>query len=229
MNRLTGMSMLPAGVGSPIAKTLQDIIDYARELKFKAESYSEIFEKSYPDINAFVTIKNDMIMLNEQLHYYGHFWCKIQKRKTLEIEHSQRIDRILTWTYIHSFGVVEFITKELIKKKNSRTFGEVKNKLNKGLLVNFKQIIEKSKKEKIINEYEKAVWDILREIRNAIVHNNAFFTKNKQLTYTLGKRVINLEYKRNEHLKGDLDLTIILIEILMEIYYNWVKNFLKMN
>ena len=119
------------------------------------------------------------------------------------------------------------IAKELIKKKECRIFEKIRNRLNNGKIVKFQEITEKSK-DILVNDYEKSVWDILRNIRKAIVHNDGFFAEDDQATYTLGNRVIRLEYKRNEPLIGDLDLLLILVEILLELYYRWIEKFLEL-
>jgi hypothetical protein len=54
--------------------------------------------------------------------------------------------------------------------------------------------------------------------------------KDDYLEYKLESRDnIKLDFKRNEPLRGEPDFTLIILEILMELYYKWVKNFLKTN
>ena len=98
MQLLRDMSMLPAGVGSPVKETLQSIINYATEIKNKALSYSKIFEKSYPDINAFYTISNDMILVKEFLAYYYVRWHK-EKEKEPEKEKLPTNQIFLMYSY----------------------------------------------------------------------------------------------------------------------------------
>ena len=91
----------------------------------------------------------------------------------------------------------------------------------------FSHFIDESKNDNLINKHERSAWHFLREIRNATVHNNGIFDENNELSYNLGNRVINLEYRQNEPMRGDLDFYHIITEILVELFYSWVERFLK--
>ncbi|MGD2066557.1 MAG: hypothetical protein PVI43_05245, partial [Candidatus Bathyarchaeota archaeon] len=64
------------GEGYPIKETLEDIAGYTIILRDKAKAYGKIFENSYPNLNAFSSISNDMVLVHELLDYYYIKWHK---------------------------------------------------------------------------------------------------------------------------------------------------------
>ena len=222
-----------AGVGEPITETLEGIINYSEKLRHKAESYRPIFRNVFPNgDDAFRTITNNMFMVRELMKYYNDSWSK--KRKKLVLSDCEQINRILSLMYVHCFSVVEYFTKELIKRSNCELFNDYKmiiilgkNEKNEKARVYLEGIMKKSEGQ-IITKDERHVWDVLRKIRNAVVHNNGFFIEGDKATYKLSNRLITIEYHRMDYLRGNLDFPLTLIEILMELFHDWVEKFLKL-
>ncbi len=103
--------------------------------------------------------------------------------------------------------------------------------MEKGEIVSIKKIIDQSNPA-LITEFQNSVWDILREIRNASIHNDGTFTKArapKEGSYTIGKITMELKFNKEYQLYGDLDLTLKFVELLMELHYLWVKRFYEFN
>ena len=196
--------MLPAGVGAPINKTMEDLIAYTERLRKIVDSYQGIFKESYPDIKAFNTISHLMTMVLEQLKYYQWRWIVLKKKNNLELEHVERLHHVLTWTYVQSFSIVEYHTKGLVKKRGKKCLKNL-GKLTKRKRFPFSHFIDESKNDNLIDDDEKLAWHFLREIRNATVHNNGFFDEKNHINYNLGDRVVYLGYRQNEPMMGNLD------------------------
>jgi hypothetical protein len=221
-----------AGVNSPVLETLQEIISYSEKLRVKAEAYRPLLRNVYPNLDAFRTITNNMFMVKELTKYYQDTWSK--KREKLVRSDCEQINRLLTLMYVHCFMVAEFHIKELIKRSNCELFQDYKmtiisgkNEKDRQAQVYLSDIMKKSE-GKIITKNERHVWDVLRKIRNAAVHNDCFFMKGDKATYKLGDEIKTIEYHKMDYLRGDLDLALTLIEILMELLHDWVENFLKL-
>lgn len=216
----------------PVSEVLQNIADYTSKLKDKAKSYDKIFVKTYPEINAFSMIHNGLVLPLELLDYYYNKWDKA-KKISLDDQYAQRIKAICKWTYIDTFSIIEYISKELIKKKNCKEFNQIVNHLKNGKRVGFYKIIQISNKIGLIEKNEMAIWDDLREIRNAIVHNNSIVDKDGLLEYTFVKkkreRKFKLPYKRGQPITGNLHLGLILVEIITERYYQWVQKVIQLD
>lgn len=221
-----------AGVGSPVAETLQHIISYSEQLRLRAESYRPVLRNVFPNLDAFNTITNDMFMVREIMKYYQDSWS--MRRKNLVLSDCEQINRILSLMYVHCFSVIEYFTKEVIKRSNCELFHDYKmimllgkNEKNKKTRVYLKGVMKKSEGQ-IITKNERHVWDVLIQIRNAVVHNDGFFIEGDKATYKLGTRIIPIEYHRMDYMRGDLTSTLTLIEILMELFHDWVEKFLKL-
>ena len=215
-----------------VDKALPDIGVYTKRLRDKAKSYGKIFEDTYPDINAFSPISNYLVLTLELLDYYYRKWWNEEKRQYLRDQDIERIVTICKWAYINSFSIVEYISKELVKKKNCSKFAQsINNRCRKRGWVSFNDILATSKDKDfgLVDEHEWAVWDSLKEIRNAIVHNNAIFDRDGKLEYKFDNQPFTVEYKRGKGLIGNMHLGLILVEILIELYYRWVQKLLQLN
>jgi len=138
---------IPVGV-------LIKIAGYTMTLRNKAKSYGAIFEKTYPDINAFATISNSLVLTLELFDYYYDRWVK-QKKHYLRQQDVERIVTICKWSYIHAFSIIEHISKELVKKKNHTKFEQINDCFRTGKRVEFSKIIKRSHEINLINDDEK--------------------------------------------------------------------------
>jgi len=215
----------------PVDKALPEIAGYTKRLRDKAKSYGKIFEQTYADINAFASISNGLVLTLELIDYYYERWWKEEGRQYLRDQDTERIVTICKWAYIHTFSIIEYISKELVKRKNCEKFEKINQFFAEGKRVKFLEIMEISSHLDLVDKQQKKVWDSLREIRNTFVHNNAINDKDGRLEYKFKEmpKPYILEYKRGESLEGNLLLGLKLIEIIIELYYEWVQKVIQMN
>jgi len=193
-------------------------------LRKKAKSYGLIFEQNYPDLNAFAAIHNALTLTAELSDYYYSKWTD-EGIKKLEGEYEQRIVTIYKWTFIHSFSIIEYISKKLIVKKNHKIFKEIIKNIESGKKrVYFSTILKRSAKKSLLSKEHKKIWDGLREIRNAIVHNNAYMDSDLEFN------VESYEFKFNkgEGVSGGIALALKFTDFLLDYYYNWVTKIIAL-
>lgn len=203
---------------------LRDLAKYTLQLLTKAKSYGSIFTGEYREINAYASIHNGLLLTLELSDYY---YKRVEKEEKQSLR-EQDVERMMTisrWSYIHSFSIIEHISKELIKKTKCKEFEKIKTCLINGTRVDFSGIITQSKQVGLVDKNEMKIWDNLREIRNAIVHNNGYFDKNGKFEFGS----FTIEYEKSKGLESDdLNLAHKLTEVLMDNYYNWAKKIIKM-
>ena len=121
------MFKIYAGEGSPIDETLQRIINYSDKLMVKARGYRPVFQGFNPRLDAFRTIENNLYLVKKSMYLFGKDW--INRRKGVEKLNQgdcEQINRILTLIFIHCFSVIEYNSKELIKRSDSELFRDLK-------------------------------------------------------------------------------------------------------
>ncbi len=111
----------------------------------------------------------------------------------------------------------------MIRYNNHKDYKYYINKWKRGDFVSFKSVIKRLKRNNIINNNEYADWDVHREIRNCLVHNNAVPSKN--FKYEVNGKKIN--FIKDQPFYGKLDVFIILVNDLARLYYHLVEKFHK--
>lgn len=196
---------------------LRNFTSYALDLRKKAHEYGERIN-CYPDLNAFSTIHNYLTLIAEVLDAFYLKW-KDAGKDILEPQDKQRIVEISKWGYAMSFFMVEHIIMETIKRKNHHSFNEINKKLRNNKYVSFNKIMNISRYNLYLDDDGKKVLDALRDIRNAIAHNNAIMSKDGVLEYDGFK----YEYHKNESLKGGIILPLKFIDILLSVSYTYIN------
>lgn len=210
--------------------TMHEIEDLAKLTSFtyglraKAQSYGLVFEQNYPDLNAFAAISNGLTLTAELLDYYYSKWTD-EGLKKITGEYERRIVTICKWTFIHSFSIIEYISKMLILRKNHKAFKEIIKNIKSGKKrVYFSTIINRSAKKSLLSKENKTIWDGLREIRNALVHNNAYM----DIDLEFNVDVYQFKFKKGEGITGGIALTLKFTEFLLAYYNDWVTTIIAL-
>ena len=197
-------------IETPADDLLEQIIVHTVRVRDKAKSYGKIFDDNYPNINAFSAIHNGLLLANDLFLYYYNKWLNIEKKPFLDKQDIERVVTIFKWSFIHTFSIIEYSSKELVKKKNYQKFNYVNSLLLNKKRIKFWDIIleSKGKEVKIITEQQYYVWDNLRKIRNAITHNNSFADEDIKFECKLENRDFVLETRKGEDIKLNVFLTL---------------------
>ena len=112
-------------------KTLNQIIDYTQHLiTDKLEAYSKCLNNYYRDINAFIMIRNYLKLTLELLNYYRDQWR--DRPIILLPEDAERVITITRWCYISIYSIIEYVSKEIIRRKNHPKFRPINDRLKTG-------------------------------------------------------------------------------------------------
>lgn len=197
---------------------LLNMIKIIPEIMIKIEKTESWFRKDYSmKYNPFTLIHNVLGFLTEILIWFNVTWSQEEKNEVLKSEHTIQKDKVITitrWGFIQTFSIIEYTIKEIIKKEKFKSFNKCIDKWEKGDFVSFYSIIKIFHEMGKINDNEYNNWNILRKIRNCLVHNNAI--TDEEISYELNNRkIVRTE---NYMLLGDIDGLIILIEQISKLY-----------
>jgi len=210
----------------PVHQTLKWIVDYVKLLMNKTKSNGAILDDYLP-LSAFPNIHNNLLLSYELLTFYHASLINIKKRKLLRANDLDRIEAILTMVFIDSFSVIEYSTKELVKEKKYKVFSKINNQLATGKRIYFSTIMKRSKEIGLIDKRQQDLLYHIRMFRNAKVHNAGIFDRAGKFEFTLYNQPFTIEYGEGKQALGPLIFPIQMVDLLTEIYLNWVKNFLK--
>ena len=175
-------------------------------------------------------IFNDLTLTLELLEYYYDRW-KIPPSPSLSVEeverkrkeNAERVIEITKWAFIHALSCMEFTAKETLKLLCYDPFKDLREKLLRGKdYVYLGTIIGRSRSIGLIDEECYETWEVLRNIRNIVVHNNAKADVDAEYRID-GMRVV---FIKGETLKGKLDFFIRLIEVAIERYRQWLQGYM---
>jgi hypothetical protein len=165
----------------------------------------------------------------EILQMYGDRTSEIELG-LFKKDYNERFMLVLRSTWIFSLSVVEYSMKRIIGNSISGPLVDWYSKLDdhshvKGAKKGFylRSIIEKSHDLEMIDQTERDSWVGLQDIRNAIIHNNAYFEEDK--TYTIGAKTINAKAAQKIRYPHLHRAHFILVIPRMSI--NWLKQHLR--
>ena len=206
----------------PAIQTSEDLIGYCEKLYQKAGDYANRVNEFYPDMNAFVMMRNFLLLTKDLLQYYRLYW-KTEKQGILRAEDLERITTITRWDFIASVSIAEYTMKDIIKRRKPKGFDKITDRLLNWKFTSLHNIIETSKAVLSMENWEYDGWNLLLEIRNASVHNNVIMDIDK--LYTIDG--FTIEFKRGEGLVSKLSLYFDLLSLLLIVYETWFERLLE--
>jgi hypothetical protein len=218
------MFMINPNSNIPVT-TLKSIADYVFALMHKTKSRGAILNDYLP--SAFPNIHNNLLLSYELLTFYYGMLANVKKREMLRANDLDRIDAILTMVFIDSFSVIEYSTKELVKEKRFKVFSGINDQLATGKKIYFSTIMERSEEIGLIDKHQQDLLFHIRMFRNAKVHNAGVFDRAGTFEYIINSQSFTIEYKEGKQPLVPLLFPVQMLDILTEIYLNWVENFLK--
>jgi hypothetical protein len=206
----------------PAIQTSEKLIDYCEMLYQKAGDYANRVNELYPDVNAFTMMRNYLLLTRGMLQYHRLHW-KAEKQEILRAEDLERITTITRWNFIASVSIAEYTMKEIIKRRKPKGFDEITHRLLNWERTSLFNIIKTSKAVLSMEDWEYDGWNLLREIRNASVHNNVIMDIDK--SYTIDG--FTIVFKRGEGLVSELSLYLYLLGLLLIVYETWFERLLE--
>lgn len=206
----------------PAIQTSEELIGYCERLYQKAGDYANRVNEFYPDVNAFIMMRNFLLLTKELLQYHRLHW-KTEKQETLRGDDLERIITITRWDFIASVSIAEYTMKEIIKRRKPKGFDKITYRLLNWKRSSLYNIIETSKAVLVMDDWEYDSWNLLREIRNASVHNNVIMDIDK--SYTIDG--FTIAFKRGEGLVSKLGLYLYLLGLLLIVYETWFERLLE--
>lgn len=201
---------------------LQELLDYSKQIYTNIKEYDIWLEQYYPNHNAFKMIRNFLLLTWELLYFYNNEWI-YKNTKYLRADEIERIITITRWAFVSTFSIIEYVTKIIIKNTNHEYFDNINMRLKKGKRVSYRNILKTSKKVGLINDGEYMAWDVLTELRNSFVHNNAIMDKDG--SYEINGLIIVL--KKDEGLMGELSFCLKLIDIITKLHRIFLHKIIK--
>ncbi len=179
-------------------------------------------DRQYPGYDAIAMMYNHVILSTELCDNYTRLWSKAGgiEEDDLSNEQKERIVMITRDTFIHSMSSCEYCAKQIVVIKNHPDFKKIIDALNVDKNIYLLDIMGKSKSLGLTSEKEYNNWDCFREIRNAIVHNNAVVRKDKE--YDINGFILKTIKDKQIHSKWDIFPY--LVSIIADQYSNWVDN-----
>lgn len=180
-----------------------------------------VLDNHYPDYHAINMMHNHVTMALELCSHYTSQWAQKSgiKESDLSDEQKGRLVMITRDTFIHAMSVCEYCAKKIVLVKNHVDFQKIIDALNKDRNVYLGNIMGKSKGLGIISQKEYDNWDSFREIRNAIIHNNAVMTFNKE--YKINGFTFSVEKDKQIHTKWDIFPYF--VSIIIDQFNHWTE------
>lgn len=193
--------------------------DKSLDYSMKAKGISHL---GYPE-TSFNQIFNTATIVAEVLDYYYYIWSKEYKMPPLMIEelredNAEKILEITKWAFIQSMSVIEFNMKRLLRELNNPLLKPKPGEKPALKNIRLSQIIEESRKTKLISETYYPTWDCAIKVRNALVHNNAI--ADRVMSYEVGGQ--RIEFIEGKTLKGNMSIFMSLIHSVTDAHFDWI-------
>lgn len=170
-------------------------------------------------------------LAQETLQMYGDRTSEIELG-LFKKDYNERFMLVLRSTWIFSLSVVEYSMKRIIQESTNGPLFNWYTELDdhpyvKGAKSGFylRNIVSKSYEVEIMDDAEYDSWIGLQNIRNAIIHNNAFFEEDQ--THTIGTMTINA--KAGERISYSHLNRARFIRLIPMMSMNWLKHYLQSN
>ena len=216
---------------------MEELISLLKRIREKLEKYGEWLETAGLEMpNSFNMIFNATTLILEVLHYYYQIWgiprtLPSDEIERLKKENAERVIEITKWAFVHTLSIIEYSTKEIIKKMSDEKLSsypairKVKDKLQAGKKVYLSTIIKEFKEGQLISDEEYDVWRGLIETRNIIVHNNAIAEETKSFKMFNEFRI---SFVKGKMLKDKLDFFIKLLDVAIDQHHQWIRSVINL-
>ena len=190
---------------------MDDILKQGLELMGKAKDYGEKLGGMSDTLGGmFAKLFNGLTLGLEVLDNYKSIWSGIKLTNAAEIQRAkeqneERVILIQKMIFIESMSIIESSLKKYIAE-NPGKIGDIKGK------VYLIKILNSCKDKDLLSESDYGRWDGLRELRNAIIHNNAISDVDLEHDYNN----MGLELKRGEYIQGNLFLFPTIIDWILD-------------
>jgi hypothetical protein len=209
---------------------MQKLIDYLMELQDRIAKVSDGAVKNgliTPNYNAFDSSFNIVRITAETIDYYEKDWSHHTSTFSEELvrrTHTDFINRVgesIKSCLIRTLSHIEYGAKEKIKGTSNAAFDNIRTSLNGGKRVNLSWITTVSLKNQWIDQKTQKEWEAITELRNCIVHNGgiADFDESYEV------EGIAIEFRKGQALMFDIGTFAYLIEILLNLYFKWLRKF----
>ncbi len=217
---------------SRIEKVVERLIVAYDVIRFNLNNDIAWFDETCPQMqNCFWFLIKRAISTRDNLRLFGSLWPTID-RNMKKPEYIQRVT-ILVWSdFVFSLSSVEFFLKNIIKASLNGPLvewlqekREAVEKEEKSFWMYLTNIMEESRKRKLIKKPELRSWRGMIQLRNVIIHNNGMFEKDE--TLNIG------EIEISAYAGKTIDTMLInypkFITTLIALTRGWIESYLKVH
>ncbi|MHA2026197.1 MAG: hypothetical protein ACW98U_09880 [Candidatus Thorarchaeota archaeon] len=169
-------------------KVVERLHDAFEDIRYRLNDDIKWFDKAMPQVeNCFEFLRKRAISTRDLVKLFGLLWPNIDPNMEKD-EFLQRLTIIIWSNFVFNLSSVEFFLKNIIKASS------------KGLLIDWlsrktedaakdgrifrmylRNIMEESRRRRLITKTQLKSWTSSTHLRNAIVHNNGVFESNREL------------------------------------------------
>jgi uncharacterized protein YutE (UPF0331/DUF86 family) len=206
-------------------ESVEKVINGFEMLISDLENEISWFENHLPQLeeNIFAFVHKHAIVARDHLRNYRD-WpeCKIKEKF---VEYRERLTMVVVSAFIFSLSAIEYSLKLIIKKSKDGplvNWVEAKKQENRFRIYLF-GIMKESKRKKLIDKSELDSWKGMIELRNAIMHNNAFF--DEDTSFKIGD--MTFEADAGNMVRYPMSDRPKIIKALVSLTRSWIEAYLK--
>ncbi len=212
-------------------KVVERLIQAFDEIRFDLMN-NEIkwFNQAIPQIeNCFVFIQKHTMSSRDLLMLFGRSWARIDPNMKAQ-EFKERVMLITRSNFIFSLSAVEYLLKLIVKESRTEPIvellerGRAKAEKKKGVFrIYLSGIMNESKRKKWIDQSQHDSWNGMIRLRNAIMHNNAFF--DEETSFKIGD--MTFEAEAGNMVRYPMSDRPKIIKALASLTRSWIEVYLK--
>jgi len=215
-----------------LEKVIELLYDAFEDIRFELDDDVNWFNNALPQIeNCFEFLRKRAISTRDLVFLFGTMWPNIN-RTMKKKEFIQRLTIIVWSNFVFNLSSIEFFLKNIIKTSSAGPLVDWLSKKTEDALKEKKvfwmylgNIMNVSRKKKLITKAQYRNWSNLLQLRNAIVHNNGVFEKSRELCIGQIKIIVEAE--------NSIETMLInyprLMKILIKLTRTWIEKYLDVH
>ncbi len=211
-------------------ESVEKVINGFKTLISELENEISWFENQLPQFeeNGFAFVHKHAIVARDQLRNYRDWSDDIIIRKF--VEYRERITMVVVSAFIFSLSAIEYSLKLVIRKSTDGPlvdwFNSRRENAERGggvFWMYLKSIMIESEARKLIDRSELDSWKGMIQLRNAIMHNNAYF--DEDTSFKIGD--MTFEAEAGNMMRYPMSDRPKIIKVLVSLTRSWIEAYLK--
>lgn len=211
-------------------KVVERLFNAFEDIRYNLGSDVAWFDETSLQVeNCFEFLRKHAMSTRDHLKLFGTLWPTIDP-KMKKKEFLQRLTILIWSNFVFSLSSVEFFLKNIIKASSRgplvewlKEKKEAAAKEEKTFWMYLSNIMQTSRKKKLITKAQLKSWTSMIHLRNAIMHNNGTFEKDGELSID-GVKITTQAGKSVETLLVNYPRFITTLVVLTR---SWIDNCLK--